>query len=138
MGFLGHGGPDTLLARHGDVADFARVLAERGDEIACVILEPVMGAAGLAAAAPGALGGDRRRPPDGPARCSWPTRSSPCACTRAARSSCTACEPDLTAMGKIIGGGFPVGAVGGRPSTRGHRSPAAPGGALRARSTATR
>lgn len=113
VGSMGHGGPDTVLARHGDAADFARVLDERGGEIACVIIEPVMGSGGLAAAPDGAL-------------------AAIAEATRAAGALFVLDEvitlrlhehgaqhghgvrPDLTAMGKIIGGGFPIGAVGGR------------------------
>jgi len=113
FGTHGREGPETLLAPFGDADAFARVLAERGDEIACVILEPVMGSAGVFTPPTGFL-------------------AAVAAATRAAGALFIAdevitlrlatggaqarygVEPDLTAMGKIIGGGFPVGAVGGR------------------------
>ncbi len=113
VGFLGHEGPETVLARHGDVADFQRLLDLHGHEVAAVILEPVMGSGGLSAAPPGAL-------------------ATIAEATRAAGALFVLDEvitlrlstggaqrlhgvvPDLTAMGKIIGGGLPVGAVGGR------------------------
>ena len=50
VGTHGHEGPETLVATYGDAAEFDAVLAERGDEVAAVILEPVMGAGGLLAA----------------------------------------------------------------------------------------
>ncbi len=113
VGTLGHGGPATMLARHGDAADFARVLAERGREIACVILEPVMGSAGLGASPPGVL-----------AEIAEHTRRAGAlfvldeVITLRLDVGGAQCvhevDPDLTAMGKIIGGGFPVGAVGGK------------------------
>ena len=49
-GTFGHEGPETLLAPYDDPAAFEAVLAERGDEVAAVILEPVMGSGGLVAA----------------------------------------------------------------------------------------
>lgn len=113
VGTLGHGGHETLLARYGDAADFARVLAERGSEIACVILEPVMGSGGLQSPPAGAL-----------AAIAASTRAAGALFVldevitlRLALGGCQQLEavvPDLCAMGKIIGGGFPVGAVGGR------------------------
>src|SRR5271156_4154057 len=47
VGLGGHDGERTLLADYGDAAAFARILAERGHEIAAVFLEPVMGSAGI-------------------------------------------------------------------------------------------
>lgn len=125
VGFMGHGGPDTLLARHGDAADFERVLADRGREIACVILEPVMGSAGLLAG-----------PPDFLSRVQ-------AACRRAGALFCVdevitlrlstggaqagaGIDPDLTAMGKIIGGGLPIGALGGKADHLAVTRPEAP------------
>ena len=113
FGFAGHEGPDTLLARHGDVAAFEDVLERHGSEIACVVLEPVMGSAGLSVAPAGAL-----------ARIAESARAAGALFVldevitlRLATGGAQALHgvvPDLTAMGKIIGGGFPVGAVGGR------------------------
>lgn len=125
VGFMGHGGPDTLLARHGDAADFERVLAERGREVACVILEPVMGSAGLL---------------EGPADFLARVEA---ACRRSGALFCVdevitlrlstggvqaaaGIDPDLTAMGKIIGGGLPIGALGGKAEHLAVTHPEAP------------
>jgi glutamate-1-semialdehyde 2,1-aminomutase len=105
--------PDTYLADFGDAASFAAVLAEHGSDIAAVFLEPVMGAAGVVSA---------------PRPFFLEVQS---ACERAGallvfdeatvqRLSTGGCQarldvcPDLTMLGKVIGGGFPVGGVGGR------------------------
>jgi glutamate-1-semialdehyde 2,1-aminomutase len=112
-GTFGHEGPDTLLATYGDASAFEAVLAERGSEIAAVILEPVMGSAGLIAATADDL-----------ARIGRAARAAGSVfildevitlrlSTGGAQAQ-LGLSPDLTAMGKIIGGGFPVGAVGGR------------------------
>jgi glutamate-1-semialdehyde 2,1-aminomutase len=112
-GFHGHAGPHTFIADHGDAGSFEAVLAEHGDDIAAVVLEPVMGSAGLVAGAPGFLA--RVRDAAHAAGALFvldeviTLRLAPGGAQ--ARESV---EPDLTAMGKIIGGGFPVGAVGGR------------------------
>lgn len=112
-GNLGHPGPRTALAPYGDAAAFEAVLAERGDEIACVILEPVMGSSGVVPAPPGFL-----------ARVAAATRAAGALFVldevitfRLAAGGAQALagvEPDLTTFGKLIGGGFPVGALGGR------------------------
>jgi glutamate-1-semialdehyde 2,1-aminomutase len=113
VGTMGHEGPDTLLARHGDVSDVQRVLAEHGPEIACVILEPVMGSGGLAAAPAGALAAIA----DAAHSAGALFIADEVITLRLHEGGAQALHgvrPDLTAMGKIIGGGFPVGAVGGR------------------------
>ena len=113
VGNLGHAGPRTALAPFGDAAAFEAVLAERGDEIACVILEPVMGSSGVVPAPAGFL-----------ARVAAAARSAGALFVldevitfRLATGGAQALagvEPDLTTFGKLIGGGFPVGALGGR------------------------
>jgi glutamate-1-semialdehyde 2,1-aminomutase len=113
VGFLGHGGPDTLLATHGDAEDFERVLADRGREIACVVLEPVMGSAGLIASPPGFLA----RVADAAHRAGALFVADEVITLRLGSGGAQALHgvrPDLTAMGKIIGGGLAVGALGGR------------------------
>ncbi|MGE0732661.1 MAG: aspartate aminotransferase family protein [Acidimicrobiia bacterium] len=125
VGTLGHGGPETVLATHGDVDDFGRVLDERGGEIACVILEPVMGSGGLAAAAPGALAAIAERA----RRAGALFVADEVITLRLAVGGAQSLQgvvPDLTAMGKIIGGGFPVGAVGGRADLLAVTDPRAP------------
>jgi glutamate-1-semialdehyde 2,1-aminomutase len=112
-GFHGHEGPHTFVATHGDASSFEAVLAERGDEIAAVILEPVMGSAGLLASPPGFL--ERVREAAHAAGALFVLDEV--ITLRLAPGGAQArygVEPDLTALGKIIGGGFPVGAVGGR------------------------
>ncbi|HEX6425439.1 MAG TPA: aminotransferase class III-fold pyridoxal phosphate-dependent enzyme [Acidimicrobiales bacterium] len=111
-GNLGHPGPKTAVAPFGDAAAFEAVLTERGDEIACVILEPVMGSSGVVAAPPGFL-----------ARVAEAARAAGALFVldevitfRLATGGAQALagvEPDLTTFGKLIGGGFPVGALGG-------------------------
>ncbi|MPY96068.1 MAG: aminotransferase class III-fold pyridoxal phosphate-dependent enzyme, partial [Acidimicrobiia bacterium] len=113
VGFFGHEGPETLLAPHGDAAAFEAALDEHGAEVAAVVLEPVMGSAGLVASPEGFLG-----------RVAAAAQAAGALFVldevitlRLATGGAQAREgvtPDLTAMGKIIGGGFPVGAVGGR------------------------
>jgi glutamate-1-semialdehyde 2,1-aminomutase len=112
-GFHGHTGPHTFAAEHGDAESFAAVLAEHGDDIAAVVLEPVMGSAGLVASAPGFLARVRDAAHGAGALFVLDEVITLRLAPGGAQGR-EGVEPDLTAMGKIIGGGFPVGAVGGR------------------------
>jgi glutamate-1-semialdehyde 2,1-aminomutase len=125
VGTEGHEGPETLLATYGDAASFEAVLAERGSEVAAVILEPVMGAGGLAAATRGFLErvGDAAHAA-GALLVLDEVITLRLSVGGAQRS--LGIRPDLTAMGKIIGGGFPVGAVGGREDLLALCNPAEP------------
>jgi glutamate-1-semialdehyde 2,1-aminomutase len=123
VGTLGHPGPDTAIAPFGDAAAFEAALAEHGDEIACVILEPVLGSSGVVPAPPGFL-----------ARVAEAARAAgslfildEVITFRLAIGGAQALagiEPDLTTFGKLIGGGFPVGALGGRADVLGVTDPA--------------
>jgi glutamate-1-semialdehyde 2,1-aminomutase len=103
----------TYLAEFNNAADFVRVLEEHGDEIAAVFLEPVLGAGGV-------IPGDR----DFFAAVIAAARGAGALfvldevltfrLATGGLQSTLDLEPDLTMLGKFIGGGYPVGAVGGR------------------------
>lgn len=116
VGNLGHEGPDTLIAPYGDVEAFEAVLAERGDEIACVILEPVMGSSGVVPAPPGFLArvGDAARAAGALYVLDEVITFRLAAGGAQALAPHAGAAPDITTFGKVVGGGFPVGAIGGR------------------------
>ena len=105
--------PDTYVADFGDATGFETILGEHGSEIAAVFLEPIMGAAGLVSA---------------PAEFFHRVQTAACqagavfvldeATTQrlayGGAQQLLGIEPDLTVLGKICGGGFPFGAIGGR------------------------
>ncbi|MFQ5624245.1 MAG: aspartate aminotransferase family protein [Paracoccaceae bacterium] len=111
-GSFGHEGPVTLLATYNDLADFERVLAAHGDDIAAVFLEPVLGSGGVVTGAPAFLKGVQTAARKAGAlfvldevltlRFGYSGVQGDIGLT-----------PDLTMFGKLIGGGYPVGAVGG-------------------------
>jgi glutamate-1-semialdehyde 2,1-aminomutase len=113
VGTHGHEGPETLVATYGDAAEFTAILAERGEEIAAVILEPVMGSGGLLAASADFLVSVQQAARAAGALLVLDEVITLRLSTGGAQQVLDV-RPDLTAMGKIIGGGFPVGAVGGR------------------------
>jgi glutamate-1-semialdehyde 2,1-aminomutase len=112
-GSFGREGPLTYLARFNDLQDFEAVLAAHGDEIAAVFLEPVLGSGGVIPASRAFLEGVMAAARKAGALCVLDEVLT----FRFAAGGCQAemgLEPDLTMFGKLIGGGFPVGAVGGR------------------------
>jgi glutamate-1-semialdehyde 2,1-aminomutase len=113
IGSFGNEGPLTHLATYNDLADFERVLEEHGADIAGVFLEPVMGASGIIEGKAEFLHGVKAAAREAGALFVLDEVLT----LRFATGGCQArldIEPDLTMLGKIIGGGFPVGAVGGK------------------------
>ncbi len=112
-GSFGREGPLTCLARFNDLRDFEAVLAAHGNEIAAVFLEPVLGSGGVIPASKPFLSGVMAA-----ARKAGALFVLDEVLTfRFAPGGCQAemdLDPDLTMFGKLIGGGFPVGALGGR------------------------
>ena len=113
IGSFGKEGPLTHLATYNDTADFEAILKEHGDDIAAVFLEPVQGASGVIPGEAEFLHSVRAAAHEAGALFVLDEVLT----LRFAVGGCQAgigIEPDLTMLGKIIGGGFPVGAVGGR------------------------
>jgi glutamate-1-semialdehyde 2,1-aminomutase len=112
LGTSGKEGPLTYLADYNDLAGFEAVLDEHGDDIAAVFLEPVLGAGGIIAGEEKFLHGVRQAAHKAGALFVLDEvltlRFAVGGCQQALNLI-----PDLTMLGKIIGGGFPVGAVGG-------------------------
>jgi glutamate-1-semialdehyde 2,1-aminomutase len=122
VGTHGHEGPTTLIAPYGDLAAFEAVLAEHGDDIAAVILEPVMGSGGIVEAPEGFLAGIHAAT----RRAGAVFIVDEVITLRLAPGGCQerhGVVPDITTMGKIIGGGLPVGGVGGRADLLGLLDP---------------
>ncbi len=111
LGLLGHDGERTLLGTFGDAASFEKILDQCGAEIAAVFLEPVMGSAGMVAPPPGFLD----RVATAAHRAGAMLVIDEVITLRLHEGGAQklfAVRPDITMMGKIIGGGFPVGAIG--------------------------
>lgn len=103
----------VYLAPFGDADAFERVLAERGDEIAAVVLEPLMFSGLVTTAPPGFL----TRVQSAARRARALFVLDDCLMLRLAVGGSAeryALDPDLTFLGKFIGGGLPMGVLGGR------------------------
>lgn len=98
---------------YNDVEQLKATFEETGDELACLILEPILGVGGMIPATEEFLHTAR----DLTAELDIPLIFDEVMSFRLAPGGAQQrhnIEPDLTALGKLIGGGLPVGAVGGR------------------------
>ena len=105
---------DTLIAEYNDL-DAARALAEmHGDDLACVIVEPVAGNMGVVPAASGFLEGLRTICNGTGALLIADEVITGFRVAYGGAQERLAFRPDLTCLGKILGGGLPAAAFGGR------------------------
>jgi glutamate-1-semialdehyde 2,1-aminomutase len=105
---------DLVVARYNDLDDVDRQLARAGDRLAAILVEPICGNMGLVETVPGFLEGLQARAQRRGALLifdeiiTWLRLGLGGAQTR------LGVTPDLTTIGKILGGGFPLAAFGGR------------------------
>jgi glutamate-1-semialdehyde 2,1-aminomutase len=105
---------DTLIARYNDLESVENLFKEWGRDIAAVIVEPVAGNMGLVLPEGEFLKGLRRITEfNGSLLIFDEVISGFRLCYGGFQNYCNL-TPDLTTLGKIIGGGLPVGAYGGR------------------------
>ncbi|HEX4634222.1 MAG TPA: glutamate-1-semialdehyde 2,1-aminomutase [Gemmatimonadales bacterium] len=105
---------DTLVAPYNDVAAVERIFDQYPRSIAAVIVEPVAGNMGVVPPQPGFLEGLREITRTDGALLIFDEVMTGFRAHPAGVQGMTGVTPDLTTLGKIIGGGLPVGAYGGR------------------------
>jgi glutamate-1-semialdehyde 2,1-aminomutase len=105
---------DTLLAPYNDADALATLFAESKHEIAAVILEPVAGNMGLVLPAPGYLEAVRRLTSTHGALLIFDEVMTGFRVAYGGAQTRFGITPDITCLGKVIGGGLPVAAYGGR------------------------
>jgi len=103
----------TIVARYNDLDSACAAFARWGEEIAAVIIEPFLGNAALIAAAPGFLQALHALAREHGAVFVLDEIQS-CRLAVGGAQSLHGVRPDLTTMGKSIGGGVPLAAFGGR------------------------
>lgn len=116
----------TITLRYNDLAEVQQTFAEIGDEIACVIVEPVAGNMNCIPPLPGFLAGLREVCEKHGAVLIFDEVMTGFRVSRGGAQELYGVTPDLTALGKIIGGGMPVGAFGGRRDIMEKISPLGP------------
>jgi len=115
----------TLLAEYNDLASVERCF-EASEAIACVIVEPIAGNMGLVPAEEEFLRGLRRLCDEHGALLIFDEVMSGFRASLKGAQGITAVRPDLVTLGKVIGGGMPVGAFGGRSEIMAQLSPEGP------------
>ncbi len=104
----------TLSAPYNDLATVEQLFRTYPNEIAAVIVEPVAGNMGVVPPAPGFLEGLRQVTQENGALLVFDEVITGFRVGYAGAQGLYGVTPDLTCLGKIIGGGLPVGAYGGR------------------------
>jgi glutamate-1-semialdehyde 2,1-aminomutase len=116
----------TLALPYNDLAAVEAAFAARPQEIACVIVEPVVGNAGTIPPAPGYLAGLRRLCTEYGALLIVDEVMTGFRLSLGGAQQLYGITPDLTTLGKILGGGLPCGAFGGRAEVMDFLAPLGP------------
>jgi glutamate-1-semialdehyde 2,1-aminomutase len=104
----------TLVLDYNDSAQIERLFADKGGQIACVIVEPVAGNMNLVLPKPGFLETLRKCCSAHGAVLLFDEVMTGFRVAQGGAQARYGITPDLTTLGKVIGGGLPVGAVGGK------------------------
>lgn len=116
----------TITVPFNDLPALEKVFAERGQEIAAVILEPTPGNMGLVLPHEGYLAAVRKLTKDYGALFICDEVMSGFRSAQGGSQSLYDIDPDITCLGKVIGGGLPVAAYGGKREIMSMVSPAGP------------
>ncbi len=120
LGIPGSPGVPQDVARHtlslpfNDIEAVQQVMDEKGDQVACVIIEPVAGNMGLVAPAAGFLESLRAVTEKHGVILIFDEVMTGFRVAYGGAQTLYGIRPDLTCFGKVIGGGLPVGAYGGK------------------------
>jgi glutamate-1-semialdehyde 2,1-aminomutase len=117
---------DTLMAEYNNLASVEALFIEKGNEIAAVILEPVAGNMGVVVPTREFLQGLRALTTKYGALLIFDEVITGFRLAKGGAQEYFGIRPDLTTLGKIIGGGLPVGAYGGRKEIMERMAPVGP------------
>ncbi|CDQ20367.1 glutamate-1-semialdehyde 2,1-aminomutase [Halobacillus karajensis] len=105
---------DVITVPFNDIEPFKEALDKFGDQIAGVLVEPIVGNFGIVEPKPGFLKEVNELTHEAGALVIYDEVITAFRFTYGSAQQLLDIEPDMTAMGKIIGGGLPIGAYGGR------------------------
>jgi glutamate-1-semialdehyde 2,1-aminomutase len=117
---------DTITAPFNDVGAVERVIEKHGADLAAIIVEPVAGNMGCVAPREGYLQALRDLATKSGALLIFDEVMTGFRLSSGGAQVLFGIRPDLTCLGKIIGGGLPVGAYGGRADVMDHIAPSGP------------
>ena len=115
---------DTVVLEYNEPEALADLFRSRGDKIAAVLLEPVVGNMGLVVPRPEFLAAIRDLTRRHGALMVCDEVMTGFRLSFGGAQALLGIEPDLTTLGKIVGGGLPLGAYGGRADVMDHVLPA--------------
>ena len=116
----------TLSLPYNDLDSVRQVIEQQGDKIAGIIVEPVAGNMGLVRPANGFLKGLRELTRQNGSLLIFDEVMTGFRVAHGSAQSLYSITPDITCLGKIIGGGLPVGAYGGSREIMAHIAPQGP------------
>jgi glutamate-1-semialdehyde 2,1-aminomutase len=105
---------DTIVCPYNDIDAVAAAVEQHGEGLAAIVVEPVAGNAGVVPPAPGFLQGLRALCDASGALLVFDEVITGFRVARGGAQERFAILPDLTVLGKIVGGGLPLAAFGGR------------------------
>ncbi len=117
---------DTLVANYNDLFSVHALFKSNPGQIAAIIVEPVAGNMGVVPPLPGFLEGLRQITKDEGALLIFDEVMTGFRVAPGGAQGLYKVKPDLTTLGKVIGGGLPVGAYGGRAEIMNLIAPAGP------------
>jgi glutamate-1-semialdehyde 2,1-aminomutase len=115
---------DTIVCAYNDADAAAAAVARWGEGLACVIVEPVAGNMGVVPPEPGFLEALRSLCDASGALLLFDEVITGFRVARGGAQERYGVTPDLTVLGKIVGGGLPLAAFGGRAEVMDHLAPA--------------
>lgn len=117
---------DTVVARYNDLEGVQAALARWPGQVAAIIVEPVAGNMGVVPPASDFLTGLRRLTRDDGSLLIFDEVITGFRVARGGAQERYGLTPDLTCLGKVLGGGLPIGAYGGRRAIMEQIAPAGP------------
>ncbi len=117
---------NTIVAPYNDLDATAAAVAQYGEGLACVIVEPVAGNMGVVAPVPGFLEGLRALCDASGALLVFDEVITGFRVAHGGAQELFGVTPDLTILGKIVGGGLPLAAFGGRAELMQELAPLGP------------
>jgi glutamate-1-semialdehyde 2,1-aminomutase len=115
---------DTIVCRFNDLDGTAGAVAQHSEGLACIVVEPVAGNMGVVPPAPGFLEGLRALCDASGALLVFDEVITGFRLARGGAQERYGVTPDLTVLGKIVGGGLPLAAFGGRAELMERLAPA--------------